>query len=240
MDAILSWALPHADLETARSLFATKWWDYRFIHPGYGFFLFADIYAKEVENWRSRFGVNPYATVPQANGPIFREETGRKRKLARTTVKPTEPEEKRLILAPPAQRTAMWRAMSIADAHGIPYDRFVALGMAHAFDSQWGRLPLPHHLYSTTMVQGILARWEAEQADLIRLPTDPLFSAPAYQGHPWQTAQQRWLMDLIAARPNPVIPLAQYLARERRLVPSLAVQRFGVSVVRDAIERARR
>ena len=230
LDGLLAYALTKSDLETARSLFSSCWWDYRFVHPGYRFFLFADLYAEEVENWRSRFGCNPYAQLKLTSGPIFRN----KRKGNVTTIGGAS-----TTLAPQSFRTSVWRAMCIADAHGIPYDRFIALGMAVAFDHQHTRLPLPSSLYTDGMVRDVRALWDEEKENLLRLPRDPRFMATAYEGHLWQNEFQKWLLDLIAARPNPALPLAQYLARERYLVPALAVQRFGITMVRDAIDRAR-
>lgn len=243
LDTLLSFAIPHSDLEVARSLFSSKWWDYRFVHPGYAFFAFADAYTRAVEDWRSKFGIHPYAKMAISKGVLFRVESTKKTKIARTKVRSAGDDktpESVMTLAPATFRTGLWRAMCSADAHGVPYDRFNQLAMQIAFDRQYNRMPLPTNLYTVSMVQEIVERWRKEEAELLRLPDDPLFFAAAYCGDPWQRAQQDWLIGKIAARSNPVSALAQYLALERRIVPALAVERFGAPMVRDAIERARR
>lgn len=241
LDAMLAFAIPHSDLETARSLYSSKWWDYRYAHPGHCFFYFASLYGEAVESWRSKFGIHPYARMSIQKGVLFRYEPPARKKLARTSAKREEGEDAgHLTLAPPAFRTGLWRAMCSADAHGIPYDRFISLAMQIAFDWQFSRLPLPTAFYTTKMITEIVARWQREEVQMMHLPKDPRFFAASYEGHEWQKDQQEWLMSRIAATANPVTGIAQYLARERRLVPALAVQRFGAPLVRDAIERARR
>lgn len=239
LDALLAFALSKRDLEDSRSLFSSKWWDYRFVHPGHGFFLFADLFARAVGQWRTMFGVNPYAQLKVTDHPLWRTptrseaatRTGDWRKDVQVDAEPT--------LTPQAFRTGLWRAMCHADAHGVPYDRFISHAFQHAFDCQWQRMPMPTSLYSDGMVKAILARWEEERDQILVLPKDPIYHADNYQGHAWQDGFQDWLCELIARRPVPVIPLTQYVGRERLILPQRAAQRFGLTLVSDAIHRAR-
>lgn len=129
--------------------------------------------------------------------------------------------------------------MCVADAHGIPYDRYLSLAFEYAFDAKWEYLPQPSMLYADRMVAWVVERWDAEKRELLRLACDPLYDAASYQGHPFQTDYQSWAMRLISARPIPSLPLAQYLVRERRLVPKMAIEHFGPDTVRQAIARTR-
>lgn len=231
LDGLLAFALNKSDLETARSLFSSKWWDYRFVHPGRCYMLFAHLYGEAVEQWRTMFGVNVYAKLKSVGHPIWRTEY-EKRGNVESRAKP--------VLRPQAFRTGIWRAMCFADAHGIPYDRFIQLCFEFAFENQWQHLPLPTALYGTWMISAVLERWEEEKRNLIRLPKDPRFMASGYTGHPYQDEFQEWLLNLIAARPNPNLPLVQYLARERYLLLSKAVEKFGKERVKEAVLRASR
>lgn len=224
LDAILAFALQASDLETARGLFETKWWDYRFVHPGYGFFLFAHEYGQAVSRWRSRFGISPHMELRANDHPIWRQEKDRRGPSAVI----------RHVLSPASYRTSMWRAMCHADAYGVPYDRWVSLAFEFAFECKWERMPQPSGLYGTGMVEFILQRWRDETANILRLPADPRY-LPAGPDHRWKDPQFDWLMRNIAARPLPHIPLAQYLFREKRIPEHLALSHFG----RDVVERAR-
>lgn len=226
LDAILAFSLQPADLETARSLHETKWWDYRFTHPGFCFFLFAHEYGKAVTRWRSMFGVSPDLTLYANENPVFRNEIKR---IGRSTV-----QTGRKLLSPPGYRTSMWRAMCFADAYGIPYNRWIGLAFEYAFEFKWERMPQPSGLYGDGMVKWIIERWEKERDDILHLPNDPRYLPVNDEGHRWQTAQQEWLLELIRKRPLPHIPLAQYLFREGRLTVDLATTRLGPDVVRRA------
>lgn len=226
VDAQLAFAIPKSDLETARSLFASKWWDYRFVHPGRCYFLFADLYGKELEAWRDRYGVRLYVRLNGAGHPIYRD-------VMKGNVCTGEK-----ALRPQAFVTGLWRAMCFCDAHGIPYDRYLKLCFEYGFEHQWQRMPNPVHLYGDRMVAWVLERWKREEADLLRLPTDPRFMADGYVGHPWQDDFQEWLLTAIAKRPIPRLPLEQYMIRERYIVPRLAAKHFGLDTVRSIVLRA--
>lgn len=225
LDALIALAVQTPDIEASRSLFESKWWDYRYVHPGYCFFLYAAEYTRAYERWRSLFGVNIHVAGRSCGHPIFRpEKTG---KGAVTAVVGEE-------LTKQALRTAFWRGMCFADAHGVPYDRWIELAFQTAFEEQWGRIPLPTSLYSDRISQKILARWEDERKTILHLPKDPLFLEANYQGHRWQDDHQEWLIRLIAARPLPHVPLAQFAFREGRLNEERCVERLGYDVVHRA------
>lgn len=226
LDAILAFAFSKDDIEAGRAFFETKWWDYRFIHPGYCFFLYAHEYGEAVTRWRSMFGVSPYAVMSATDHPIFRRERSRKGNTTTFTGKH--------ILAPASYRTGLWRGMTFADAYGVPYDRWVELAFQWAFESKWERIPQPTALYTTGAAEFILDRWEEEKKDLLRLPADPIYLVENDQGHRWQRAEHEWLLGLIKARPQPAHALAQYGFKENRVPLDLAEARLG----RPTVERA--
>lgn len=230
LDAQLAYAIAKGDLEDARSLFATKWWDYRYVHPGKCYFLFADLYGKAIEKWRTMFGYGHGWQLTAVGHPIYRTEYDRK---GNVQINPHK------VMRPKATRTGLWRAMCFADHHGVPYDRYITLCFEFCFEHQWTRMPQPAALYGNQMTEWVLERWHKERSDLLRLPTDPRFMADGYTGQPWQNDFQVELLGLIQKRPVPRIPLEHYLTRERYLVPVLAAHHFGVETVRAAVLNAR-
>lgn len=232
LDGILAYNISKSDLATARSLFSSKWWDYRFVHPGHCYFLFAHLYGEAVEQWRDKFGINPYAKLKAVGHPCWRTETERGAKIGET--------KRHRVLRPQVFRTGLWRAMCFADAHGVPYDRFIKLAFEHAFDNRWQRLPQPQSLYGTWMVSAVVERWTEEQRTLTRLPCDDRYMAASYQGHPHQEQFQESLLTNIQARANPSRALGNYLLNEPYLVLQKAVSRFGKDTVRSALMRVSR
>lgn len=223
-DAVLAYSIKKSDIEDARSLFATKWWDYRFEHPGKCFYEFAYLYGQAAERWRTMFGVNPYVKMRHSQNPIFLIE---KDDLGKAKVYET----------PQTYRTGLWRSMCSADALGVPYDRWVEWAFAHAFASQWARFPHPVSFSSDRIVTHEAERWELEKRDLLATPKDPRYLIENYEGHPWQDEFQDWLLGYIAARPAPHIPLAYYLSEEPLILLDRATKRLGEHTVSQAIQR---
>ncbi len=219
LDALLAFAYSKNDLEDARPLFASKWWDYRYVHLGYSLFLFAHHYGQAAERWRSKFGINAYAKLDHLYHPVWRRRG------------------KEVSLAPDAARTGWLRATMTADAFGIPYDRWVNWAFEYAFECQWQRLPSPTMLYGDRLVAHIRQKWQEDCDGLIALPTDPRFLAANYCGHAWQDEFQKWLMDQIAKRQNPITPLRNFLITEPFISEHKARERFGPAVVHVALNR---
>lgn len=207
LDGLLAFAASGPDLDLARSLFATKWWDYRFVHPGHALFYMADVYAKKCAEWAPRFGVSARRPIGPYH-PLWKLRKGKKGVERH--------------LRPKAQRTALWRLMCVADAHGIPYPKYVAAGMQNCMERGWDRLPTPMELYSTTVVAAVVKSFEEERASMLHIPADPRFHAEGYQGHEWQDQFQKWIVDLIASRPAPHRALFQYMVKDRIVVPKFA------------------
>lgn len=229
LDAQLAYGIAKSDLEDARSLFATKWWDYRYVHPGRCYFLFADLYGKAIEKWRTKFGYGCYWQLKAVGHPIYRTEYDKRGNVQSNPHK---------VMRPKGTRTGLWRAMCFADHHGIPYDRYIELCFQFCFDNKFQRMPNPPAMYGTVMTMWVVERWHSERANLLRLPTDPRFMAAGYTGHHWQNDFQAELLDLIEDRPVPRIPLEHYLTKECYLVPDIAAKKFGVEMVCAAILNA--
>ena len=218
MDALLALGFAKRDLEESRSLFASKWWDYRFLHLGHSIHLFAHYYIDACDRYRSLFGVDLKKPLHHLSKPIYRTNFQGKSKLIAAS-----------------SRTAWIRSVMFADSYGIPYDKWIEYAFAYALDNKWQHMPHPINLYTDRLALHIHHRWEEEKANLLHLPTDPRYLAENYVGHKWQNEFQDWLLDTISKRPNPVIALKHFIYKEPFAVESLARERLGDMIVDAAI-----
>ncbi|UDF05081.1 hypothetical protein [Asticcacaulis sp. AND118] len=221
LDGLVAFAFGQKDLEDARSLFASKWYDYRFLHLGHSVYLFCHYYGEAIERWRSKFGVSPYFKLDHIRHPIWRC----KRNQGKVEYS----------LTPDRTRTAWLRAVMFADHYGIPYDKWVEWSFQYAFQCNWQRMPLPGHLYGDKLVMFIKAKWEADQQSLMTVPLDPRYLAVNYAGHAYQDDCQNWLMSIIAGRPRPEIPLRNFLRHEPLISEAKARAKFGDYIVDMAL-----
>ena len=231
LDGLLAHSIRHTDIDDARALFSTKWWDYKFVHVGHSFFHFAHLYAEAVQKWRTMFGVSHFANLKADGNPLI---------VTRWEKNP-DPSKHRKVktmdLHSPAYRTGMWRAMCYADAHGVAYGRFIDIAFQAAFDMQWQRYPQPAMLGSIRLLEIILKTWEDEKRELMNTPVDPAYRIENYVGNHWQDEFQAWLLGFIAQRSHPDIALAHYLDKEPLILEEKAAVVLGVDVVRRAIAR---
>lgn len=219
LDGILAFSLSRKDLDDGRGFYASKWWDYRFVHPGHSFFLFAHHYREAVIRWRTMFGVSPFLRLRYEDHPIWRIEDGKR------------------VASPQAYRTSLWRAMCFADSAGISYDRWINWAFELAFEEKWQRLPTPAGLTGVRTIQAILARWEDETTALMAVPKDPRYLSANFVGDPTQIEFQKWLLGLIKRRPNQAIALKNFLTVEPYANPDMARTVLGEHVVVDALRR---
>jgi hypothetical protein len=223
LDGIMAFAFSRGDLDDARSLFSTKWFDYRFIHPGHSLYLFCHYYAEAVERWRSKFGLNTYFRTQQLTNPIWR---------ARAIGSKVE-----YTLTPNRVRTCWLRAVMFADQYGIPYDRWIEWAFEYAFEFNWEKIPMPGQLYSDKMVSYILKRWEEAKDAMLCVPKDPRFLSENYQGHPWQNECQDFFLKQIVCRANPVIALRNFLINEPVITEARARAALGDHNVDRALSK---
>lgn len=239
LDSLLAYAIQKGDLEAARPLFASKWWDYRFVHPGHCFYLFADHYRQACEKWRIKFGVASWRHLRSSDDPIFKPERVIKGGSTKLTMimKPGKDARPKRLLTDQPYRTSLWRSMCFADSYGIPYDRWIDWAFQFAFDTQWKHMPQPANLTGVRTVEFILARWAEDTAELMVIPTDPRFLVDNYIAHPVQDEFQDWLLKLIGARSLPEAALANYLSNEPMICLDRARSVLGDDVTDRAIQR---
>lgn len=221
LDGIMAFAFSKKDLEEARSLYASKWFDYRFIHPGHSLYLYCHFYGEAIERWRSKFGVSPYYRLDHLKNPVWRLKSvnGKQEYILSTT----------------GTRTSWLRGVMFADHYGIPYNKWIDWCFQYAFDCNWQKMPLPGHLYGDKVVMYILARWREDRDAMVTVPADPRFLAANYVGHPWQDQCQDWLLETIATRTRPEYALRNFLYNEPLLTEERARAKLGDDIVQKAL-----
>lgn len=236
LDGILAYCVPKKDLEVGRGLYDTKWWDYRFIHPGHAYLLFSADYVDTAKEWRTKFGVNPFAISKVTSNPIYRIEKAKRLGAHRVSELSDTPRD-RVIPTPPIYRTSIWRAMCFADTYGVPYEQWIGYAFEHAFDEKWQHMPTPAGLYGQRTIEYILNRWEQDKSELMVMPENPRYLSANFVGDPTQIAFQKWLLGYIKQRPNPPIALANFLTNEPLADLGMARVILGDSTVAEALKR---
>ena len=213
-------------LQREASLFATKWFDYRGMHPTKATYLFVALFDKafvrqiqrridhEIVNWHSFKGEDFLNLTVEVR---IRDEKKRKEKIERE------------VRARTRTYTAFWKARQTADALGVPYDFYANKVMQWADMNIWQRVPGPNHAYSPEVVEFIKSAWEGACNDAIPKPLSGRFFAETFEGAPDQIEFQEWLCERIKRRPNVPVALASNLYLEKRLVREIAEDHFDPS-----------
>lgn len=165
-----------------RALYATKWWDYRFMSFTEATFAYIDafgkaaraIYAREIDYERAKhIRTVTAASIKMALCGVFGDI-----KKAKTNF------------------TGFWRGRQVADALGMPYETYTELAIASRMRA-WKRiyLPTPLQVYSSIDVEKVQARWEEMKASRIMFATHHGYLAQNFVGAPAQTAYADYLLE---------------------------------------------
>ncbi len=198
-----------------RELFATKWWDYRALHPTKATALFAHEYRLGFKR-AARVYVD-IASVDLAHG--FKGES--------------------IFARPQREITGMWNARMMADRWCVPYRFWINTAIDYTADNGWKRFPRPMHLHSEEIVKVVCEAWLEELSGRLIEPKHPRYHAINYAGLPDQDAFQNWLCGQIAKRSQPQYSLAQYLYRTPMLTERAVAERFPPHIIALAREDAR-
>jgi len=122
------------------SLYQTKWWDYRPIHPAKATTLFAHSYG---EAWRRaserRNGIG------ECNWRVIND--------------PFRTPDWNPFMEAPARAKAFWMARRYCDEAGIPYD-FYCNGFFDKAENYFVDLPRPQEMYRRDVIFEVLKDWE--------------------------------------------------------------------------------
>ena len=223
------------------SLFPTKWFDHRHLHPVHATYLFGHLFTTEVRSIiRSCLDMTP-ATMgrdgtfkdwnPIKKGDILEPQTGDKA-LARW---------KKVI-------TALIKARQTADTLGIPYSFFIKEGLNSIYfgrfymlTNNWagtpnwkGSLPSPMMLNGLETTSKILVKWAEKIDGSIQYALDPKYLVAENESSADIDDHQNWLCQQIHRKTDPK-PAIRKFVKMGLLSENFAVKSFGPTRVSQAL-----
>jgi hypothetical protein len=189
---------------------ASRWFDYRRLHPVQATYLFAEHYVQAVR--------------------IIYAQT-RDRKAAETVkVLAGDPLDSRAALS-------FWLARQAYDRIGCRYLFGLRWTMTRKADRGWQYFPQANQLYGTELLLDLADHWKGECAASMQFATEPFFKSDAFIGHPDQLAYERWQLEQIRKRATPADawrPLSRALG-ERALIVERIAGAFSPSAINKAL-----
>lgn len=214
MDEVVMEIIQRPLLLRESELMATKWFDYRILHPWQATALFLEAYRSE-HAWimRKREDVNSH--------------------WFHKGIKATS-----LCKTSPTQMTAIWKARQAADSIGAPYDFYCNVLLDWAEKRNWTHLPRVNQLYLEDHIAVVKAAFEDRARTKLFVATEPCYRHDAGD-EPHQIDYRRFLQEQIRRRSAPEYGVASLIFQHEHLSEEQANQLFGVDVTRSAIRAAR-
>lgn len=192
------------------ALFATKWFDYRFMNPVMATWLFAHMYEQAYRLYFVRVRLS--LSESEWKHPV----SGLK-KIFETR-----------------HATGFVSARQWADERGIPYDFMLWRAMRYAQMREWQNHPMPSQLYNEELGVYIEEKWEKCKRETPKRAIHPAYKASRYvPGNEHQEAYYAYLRDLLGKRWNPKFMLADLIATGQ-MPESYAAQHLNEILLRDA------
>ena len=126
------------------SLYTSRWFDYRHLHPVQATYLFADHYKRAVQRW--------YAHTKDI-------ETAH-------TVTPFKHED----VFQTTELTSIWLARQAFDRIGCRYDLGLDFALKRAGDRGWGYFPRPNQLYGSELLLDLADHWNWMCGEIFQEP----------------------------------------------------------------------
>ena len=214
-------------------LLETRWFDHRQLHPVQATYLFGDLFTNETRRI-IRAHINPAPPVILPSG----------------VVKDWCPLKDGDILKPPllskqvnrwaAKIKALIKARQYADTIGIPYDFFIKTALKHYYFgryyfTEYKKLPTPQMLNGEECRQEILIEWVNTIEGSIQYAKHSRFLIKNDNGHQDIKDHQKWLMDQMQRKSNPVLALRKFINMDLLSVEQATI-RFGAQTVSRAID----
>lgn len=200
------------------SLYATKWWDYRGMHPVEATYEFAKEY------------IVAYRRVMKRR--VEQEVAAR--------LYPVKGTKDIFVDAEKIQLTGFWKARQMADRIGCPYSFYCSEALLYGDKRDWAFLPKPTQLYSTerkfetdpSLVEAVEAAWQAKKADSVVYSSLSLFELANYNALRIQVEHQESIVRQIQCKKHKQhLLLAQFVFTKPMISYERAVEAFGTEVV---------
>lgn len=158
-------------------LFTGKWFDYRFMNPVAGAYLYAHHFVLAYKRFYR-------CTIDGARAEH---------------VRPLK--EPDLFDCPQSQISAIWKGRQVADAMGVPYDVYIELAFQGAL-KYWNQphLPRASQLYSDRICEFVGIEWEKRQDAFLFFSRHKAYRAQHYRELQAQNDHHEWLFQQIEKR----------------------------------------
>lgn len=205
------------------SLYQTKWWDYRHLHPVEATYEFANEYLaayRRVIQRRIESEVAKRIFPVKGMKDIFND-------------------------AKDIQITGFWKARQMADRIGCPYSFYCSEALLYGDKRDWAFLPKPTQMYSTqrkfetdpSLVESIAAAWNDKKANSVVHSSLSQFDLANYNEQRVQIEHQESLVSQIQGKKHKQhLLLAQFVFDTPKLSYDRAVKAFGI----EAVEHSKR
>ena len=198
-------------------LMASRWFDYRHMHPVQATYLFAELYKVQTRIFAESFVDIETADDARAFTP---DDIFKSRDL-----------------------TSMWLARGVADRIGCPYTTMLAFVQQRALERTFQRYPRPNQMYGDDVELDLAELWKSRLRTSLQYSKEERFAASRHPDPAAWPADMRahvqFIVDQIRARPAPHDKLIGRMYREDRLSPSWTLLPFDGEALARAEVHAR-
>lgn len=205
-------------LENERTLYETKWFDYRFMSPLQATRFFAEAYTKAYRDQYAR--ETDTAEAANKTGTRARNWESSRREF-----------------------TSFWAARQFADTLGVPYDFFLSRAMKVLLRRGYTRIPRPNQLYAgktlPLIANDVVLEWTSWTSTGRLVISDlPQYHIDQHRGFAAQSAHQKWVVEQVKAWHSRYSHIAQMCFERAVLSVGQAKLEFGAEKVQRAHEEA--
>lgn len=216
------------------SLYATKWFDYRFtdegpLHPLEASRLFAQEFSKVY--------IDYYARRVDLHGSLSQ--------LGLDNVD--------LLRCAATQITGIWKSRQAADKYGVKYDFWCWTAFKYIETFNWARLPRPTHLYAKnskaskkegflSITDYIVAEWKKHRRENFIYAESSFYRVTEVERpyHPYQAEHMSYLIWKLDRSANRHLMVATLVFDKGLLTPEIVLKHYGSNEGADLLRRAER
>lgn len=190
------------------SLYASKWWDYKPLHPLEATYEYAEQFKLAVKR------------------------SIRKRKCIWMGLNYKGLKEDDFLLCSKSVITGLWKGRQMADRHGIPYDFYCSEAIRYSEQRNYTFIPHPNQMYKVrstykkdvSMVTHIVDAWVTANINRLFYAQSKFYSIDAYQRNRHWVEHQLYLVDLINTRSIPKYLIIGDLVYKKRMLDEQTVK----------------
>lgn len=203
-DVLALMTIPRKWVAFETDLFASKWFDYRYLHPVEATYLYAKAWEA---SWRRAFS----RVIDDAKAPYVKCYKSHDVFDLKGTV-----------------LTGLWRGRQVADAIGMPYQAFCDLTFEETLRFwQRSHLPRPTQTYASRLIEPVVAKWEELQGARLYVGEHERFKNANYANTEIQNAHHEWLFDQAFRRGSCHSVLADFIWGRELLPEQKVLNRLG-------------